>query len=346
MKVAAVVPSLNPNERFRGVVDGLVQAGFERIYVVDDGSGEEYRPLFAYAESLPQCVLLRHSKNEGKGRALKTAIQHYLQNPDDLAGLVTLDADGQHATVDAVKVAQALLQSPNSLVLGARDFSAPGVPPKSKNGNRITSWVFRHMLGLPITDTQTGLRGIPNAFAQRLLAVKGERYEFETNMLLEAKRAGLAITEVPITVIYFDDNAASHFQPVRDSVRIYFLIIKFLLSSLSSALLDFGLFTLLHEVLLRTFAANPRLFWANGIARVCSALFNFTVNKKVVFESQGNTGGALLRYAVLAVVQLGASTAGIHFASMIMPVLPAKILVDTTLFFISFAVQRRWVFRY
>lgn len=350
MKLAAVVPSLNPNEYFPGVIRALAEAGFSRIYAIDDGSAPEYGPLFEEAARLPQCVVLRHEVNRGKGRALKTAFEYHLQDPGDTVGLVTLDGDGQHHVEDVVRVARELEAHPGALVLGVRDFSQSDVPKKSELGNKITRTVFRLACGLPITDTQTGLRGVPNAFARRLLGVAGERYEFETNMLLETRPAALPLREVPIKTIYIDENQASHFRPFQDSARIYGLIFryifKFTLSSLAGSLVDLLLFYLLRLALWALPAAT-RLLIATVGARLCSALFNFFVNKQLVFESKARTSAAMWRYGLLCAVQMLASYGGTYLLSEVLPLpaMPAKIITDLTLFFISYFIQRKWVFR-
>lgn len=346
MKVAAVVPSLNPDSEFSAVIKGLVEAEFPRIYVINDGSAPEYDAYFAEAAQYPQCVVLRHEVNQGKGRALKAAFARYLEDDEGLCGLVTLDGDGQHSTEDVVRVAQELCGNPNTLILGARDFSQADVPAKSMLGNRITRGVFKMICGIPINDTQTGLRGIPSGFAKTLLNVEGERYEFETNMLLETKRAGVKVKEIPISTIYINNNSASHFRPLQDGLRIYFLIIKFALSSFAGFLVDYALFNLLNW-LLGSLSAGLRIFIATNGARVCSALFNYLVNKNVVFDSTAKTSSTLVRYTILCVCQALASTFGVYLFSEILPVpiMLAKIIVDLGLFFVSFFIQRKWVFK-
>lgn len=347
MRIAAIVPSLNPDKEFQTVIKELVEAGFARIYVVNDGSGPQYQPLFDEAAAYPQCEVLVHPENRGKGRALKTAFERYLEAPEDFLGVVTLDADGQHGTADVVQVAKALEESPDTLILGARNFSQENVPLKSRLGNKLTRGVFRIACGIPISDTQTGLRGIPNDFMQVLMDVEGERYEFETNMLLETKRHRVPVREVPISTIYLNNNAASHFRPLQDGLRIYFLILKFTLSSMTSALLDIGLFALLNTLVLAGLPAAGRLLWATVGARVLSALFNFFMNQKVVFGSKAGTAGAMFRYFLLAAAQMLCSYGGTYLMSEVLPLpaVPAKIIVDVALFFISFWIQRRWVFR-
>ncbi|MDL2253713.1 bifunctional glycosyltransferase family 2/GtrA family protein, partial [Ruminococcaceae bacterium OttesenSCG-928-I18] len=345
MKVAAVIPALNPDDCLEDVVGQLFDAGFDRVILVDDGSGEACHALFERLQSHPGCEVLRHGQNRGKGRALKTAFSHYLENPQGCVGVVTLDADGQHSTGDVVHCAQALLDHPDSLVLGTRDFGGKQVPRRSFLGNRISRAAMFLLFSLSLHDTQTGLRGIPNHFCAQLLNTSGERYEFETNMLLEAKALGIPFLEVPIKTIYIDQNKASHYRPVLDSLRIFSLLFKFALSGLSSAVIDILLFALFNW-LLGALGAGLRLLLAVGGARVISAVYNFLINRNVVFKSETGYTGAFVRYVLLCAAQMLCSYGGTYFFSAIvgLPDVAAKILIDVVLFFISFQIQRRWVF--
>lgn len=345
MNITAIVPSLNPDEKLPAVVDGLFAAGFGHVYVVNDGSKAETLPVLEALAGQPGVTVLHHPQNRGKGAALKTAFAAYLQAPGDSIGVVTVDADGQHSPQDAARVGDTLLQNPQALVLGVRDFSGEDVPTHNALGNRITSLVFKMVCGLPISDTQTGLRGISNQYAQHLLNTRGDRYEFETNMLLETKQQGVSILQVPISTIYINKNETSHFRPVADSLRIYLPILKFALSSLASSVVDLALFTLFNWML-GPLAIASRLLVATVGARVCSALFNFFVNHRLVFQSRSGVRPAMGRYLVLCVAQMLLSYGGVYLLSGIAPLpeLPAKIIVDLLLFFVSYYVQKRWVF--
>ncbi len=349
MNVTAIVPSLNPDEKFLRVVKGLVEAGFESIILVDDGSKPECRIWFEKAMEYSQCTLLRHGKNLGKGRALKTAFNHFLSLENGHVGVITLDGDGQHAITDVVNCAKALEENPDKLILGVRDFSGDHVPFRSRSGNRFTSFVFKFLCGIPVTDTQTGLRGISTEFCRYLLDVKGERFEFETNMLLETRRAEVAIHEVVIETVYIEENKSSHFRVVRDSMAIYGLIVKYLSSSILSFLLDYGLFvlfTLLLDKLIPLWEGTWNIGIATAVSRILSSLFNFFVNRKVVFRSQDGLGKTMGKYYALCVVQMLCSAGLVYLLTLIgCPEAIGKIPVDIVLFCLSFWVQRIWVFR-
>ena len=138
---------------------------------------------------MPQVTLLQHHVNLGKGRALKTAFNYYLNYFPDGIGVVTADGDGQHAPEDIIKCVERLRHSPEALILGVRDFSGKDVPLRSRVGNKITRTILKWAIGAPISDTQTGLRGIPRWFLKQILPLKGERFEFETSMLVAGKEA-------------------------------------------------------------------------------------------------------------------------------------------------------------
>ncbi len=345
-RVVVVIPSLNPDEKLCGTVEGLIAAGFSDIVVVDDGSREDTKKNFP-AES-EHVTVLRHAVNRGKGAGLKTAFRYILDSRPDALGCVSADADGQHRPQDIAACAREMLDHPEDIILGARDFSLPDVPERSRRGNRITSRVFKVLFGMTLSDTQTGLRAFPRAVLEAMLSVRGDRYEYETNMLIEMKRRKIGYREVPIETVYIDENAASHFRPVRDSIRIYGMIVAFLLSSVSSMLVDVTLFTLFN-ILLGALEVPFAYAIAVGGARVISSVFNYTLNRRVVFASGDRS--SVVRYYILAVCQLALSVAvgqslvwlRPHSEKWIETLI--KLAVDTVLFFFSFRIQNSWVFR-
>ena len=354
-KISVVLPSLDPDEKLIAVIDGLLQYGFTDIILVNDGSKPENLHYFETAASHPEVHLLHHEVNRGKGAALKTAFTWFLKNRPDAAGVVTVDGDNQHHPEDTRNCSLHMLET-GRLVLGVRDFSLPHVPKRSRMGNRITSFVFKAFVGMRISDTQTGLRAIPRKDVEFLNTIKGDRFEYETNMLLAMKQAYIPFDEVKIHTVYIEENKSSHFRAFRDSWRIYKLILahffKYTISSLLSAVVDTGLFLLLTSLLQHTVSDVLLTAIPMGVARVLSSLLNFYTNKKLVFQSKGRTGRAMFRYFALAVPQALAQfalTYGVYELFHISP--HATILrgiiyvaVMTALFFASFVIQQRWVF--
>jgi dolichol-phosphate mannosyltransferase len=211
---AILIPAYNPDEKLVGLVDSLREK-FSNIIVVDDGSKESAQTIFNALSSKVR-VLLKHENNCGKGRALKTGIAWIKENLPDVSGIVTADADGQHKPSDIEHIAQVLFQSTDSLVLGVRTF-AKGVPFRSIFGNLWSRFFFRLLAGFFVSDTQTGLRGIPKSMFSKMLEIKGNRYEYELRMLAYARCLGKNPIEVPIETIYLDNNASSHFRVLRDT---------------------------------------------------------------------------------------------------------------------------------
>lgn len=349
MELTVIIPSLNPDEKLLKVVAALSEKGYNDIILVNDGSDAEHSVRFDEAKEKYGCTVLVHEVNKGKGRALKTAFSHYIDSGRTNAGVVTVDGDNQHHVDDIAACEEALLAANGErIILGCRDFSLPDVPPRSRFGNRTTSFVFKYFCGLKISDTQTGLRAIPRRFIPAMLETSGERFEYETNMLLEMKQCAIPFTEVKIRTIYINENETTHFNPVVDSIKIYAVILKFMFSSIASFLIDNGLFNLFKYVVFTFLAPKACVVAANITARVFSSLFNYTINKKTVFRDDSGVAGTLLRYYILAACILGVSTgllflftmlAGEKYSSLF------KIAVDTLLYIASFRIQHNWVFR-
>lgn len=198
------------------------------ILVVDDGSGADFQSVFAQIQDMPEVTLLRHERNGGKGRALKTGLDHFVAELPRLTGIVTADADGQHAVEDIARVARALTEHPGKMILGCR-MQESVMPFRSRFGNWLTRYVFRVAAGVTLTDTQTGLRGFPRELAPELLSIRGDRYEYEMAVLLHYCRSGRRPVEVPIRTIYQNGNSSSHFRPIRDSISVYKAIMGYCL---------------------------------------------------------------------------------------------------------------------
>lgn len=346
-QITVVLPSLDPDEKFSVVVDALLSAGFSDILIVNDGSATENLRYFERAAENPAVTVLTHEHNMGKGRALKTAFEYILKNRPDSHGAVTIDGDGQHLTGDILSCAQAMLEQRDRVILGCRDFDAPQVPPKSRSGNKFTRRLLLLGCGIRLSDTQTGLRAIPRQYIAPFCEIRGERFEYETNMLLEMKRRGIGFSEVQIQTVYDGKNEGTHFRPIVDSLRIMRLIIVFMASSLTSCLIDLAVF----YVALRLLPDGKlAILAATAIARAVSSFYNFNMNKKLVFSSGGSYRRTLLRYYCLCLPQmlvsaLLVSLLGRLAAGSALLATALKFCVDTVLFCLSFVIQREWVFR-
>ena len=353
-RISVVLPSLDPDEKLIAVVDGLLRIGFTDIILVNDGSKPENLHYFtALSAQHPEITLLTHEVNKGKGAALKNAFRYFLDHRPEGLGVVTVDGDNQHHPADTRTCCEHMLET-GHVTLGCRDFSQPDVPPRSRFGNRTTSAIFKLFVGMTISDTQTGLRAIPRDVVKELVDVYGDRFEYETNMLLAFKTKGIPFDEVKIRTVYIEENKSSHFRVIHDSWRIYKLILahffRYTLSSLTSAVVDTLCYGLLDSVLP---LAGMALTAAAGIgARTVSSLLNFFLNKKLVFQTNVSTGKAMLRYYSLALPLMAVQvllTQGVYAlfhiresAGILRTAIYAIVMV--ALYFVSYMIQQRWVF--
>ena len=145
-------------------------------------------------------------------------------------------------------------------------------------------------------------------------------------------------------------DASTHFNPIKDSIKIYGVIFKFLFSSFASSLIDLAIFTIIEALLLGRVDDSLRIFSATAGARVISSLFNYTFNRKAVFKSSESIKGSIVKYYILCVLQLCVSYMLVYAVTSILSLgsvmtVVAKAIIDTILFVISFRIQRRWVFK-
>ena len=343
MKTALIIPAYKPGKEMLELLEQFRSDESFQPVVVDDGSGAEFSEIF---DSVPDfVVLLRHEVNRGKGAALKTAIGYILKELPECAYALTADADGQHRHADILRIRDALLAHPDALVLGGRRFEGD-VPLRSRFGNAVTRQVFAIASGKKVYDTQTGLRAFGRSAMQRFLAVQGDRYEYEINMLLDAAQANMEFVELPIETVYLNDNASSHFNPLKDSLKIYMCIFKFGMSSLLAAVIDYVL-VLLLSALTRGLAPSTSLAVSVVGARLVSASVNFSINRRMVFKGDETLGRAIAKYAVLALCILAVNYALMHLLTIALgwPIALAKLLVEVLLFSVSFLVQGKFVYR-
>lgn len=348
-KLYVAIPSLNPDGKLVSLVEGLVSAGFENILIINDGSAPSYDGFYQKAEELG-AVVIRHAVNLGKGRAMKTAFNYLLNQNGEDALAVFADSDGQHTPKDILAAADLLKENPDKLVMGCRRFDDKKIPLRSRFGNIMTRNVFKILCGVSVSDTQTGLRGLSGSLMKKFIATKGERFEFEMNMLIDSREKEVEILETPIETIYIEENKTSHFNPIRDSLRIYSVFAKFIFSSLLSFLTDIGLFTLILWLVKGKVNPAAAIYISSISARAVSSFLNYALNKTAVFKQKSKKSASLFRYYLLCGVQILVSSALVSFIcrpthEVFLNETWVKLLVDGVLFLISFWIQREWVFK-
>lgn len=343
--IVIIIPTYKPDRKIMMEFIQKVKNNFKNIIVVDDGNGKEYADFFENIQK-GGIVVLKHYINYGKGRGIKTAFNYILNNYHNILGAVTADCDGQHYIEDIIKCAEKLKENPEKLVIGYRNFDEKQVPLRSRVGNKTTRWVFKTFVGMKITDTQSGLRAFGKNTMEIFLRTSGERYEYETNMLIDCKEKNIEIVEVPISTVYIRNNAGSNFNTIKDAIVIGKIFVKYVISSLSSFILDIFLYTLFVNLL-----PEIRIDWlteivlATIIARIISSIYNFTINSKIVFKNQNKD--SIIKYFILCIVQMFISAFAVSEVFEILHINSTliKVVVDTIIFIANFAIQREWVFK-
>ena len=344
--IVVIIPSLNPDEKLNNTVNGMLNIGFKNILVVNDGSDKAHLKNFPKENEYVRVI--HRSINQGKGTALKIAFRHILSDYPHAKGVVTVDGDGQHTPKDVLACAKKIKNGKNIAILGCRDFSGEDVPKRSRMGNLFTVKTLKLLCGIKISDTQTGLRAFPVSMLPLLLTVKGQRFEYETNMLLKLKQNGVVFEEVKIDTVYIEENKTSHFRPFIDSIRIYRFILSYVLSSMICFTTDIILFYIISK-LLHNSLGGWTVITATAIARAFSSYLNYTINRRRVFDSNGKRSRTFFRYYTVAIPQMLVSAGLVSLTLPLFGSIPIlqtifKMIVDTTLFFICYRFQQGWVF--
>lgn len=221
MDVTVLIPAYQPTGELVALVKMLKQESF-RILVVDDGSGSDYVSVFTQVSAYAQ--VLSYPKNGGKGFALKYGMRYLAGQKERCDAFITADADGQHCVRDICRVREEL-EKGHPFVLTTRALKGKDVPFRSRLGNTMSRFICALSGGYYLSDNQSGLRGFSADYLPWLCKISGNKYDYEMNVLLYAERQELPIRCIPIEVIYLDNNQSSHFDPVRDTLRIYLRVL-------------------------------------------------------------------------------------------------------------------------
>lgn len=300
-RVGILIPAYNPDDK---LIDLLLTLNKKQLFnalrvkttvlVVDDGSyKDESKKIFDEIEKAKIAKVIVHNKNLGKGNAIKTGIKHFKKYEHDT--VVTVDADGQHRTKDILSVLNHSLEN-NNFVLGIRSFRDKTVPFKSRVGNNLSSFLFYYFTGSSIKDTQTGLRVIPKKLFDKLISIKGNRYEYEFNMLIELVRSDTPILTYPITTIYFENNKKTSFRPVFDSLLVYSVFLKYSIVAVTISILDLFLMYAVTKI----YPTSASFLIIRGV----TAHLYFYMMKKHVFNSEGNTLRQLSLYYLIVLANI------------------------------------------
>lgn len=366
MSYCVLIPAYKPEESMLSFIKELSEQT-NNIIVVDDGGGEKYLPLFDALKN-SGITVLTHPHNCGKGKALKTGFSYIIDNFPD-CDVITADCDGQHSVKDIIRVAKALEENPDKLIIGGRALKE-NVPLRSRFGNSIMRNTYRLTTGIKVHDTQTGLRGIPSFMLERLVTLEGDRYEYEMNMLLMLKVWKIKPYEIVIDTIYINNNEGSHFDTFKDSSRILkqifsfvfgrmFSFVKYSLSSLVCFLVDWLSCMLFLQIIppftfdfLTIKGIDGAIFFSSVLARVISSVTNYTINRKIVFGHKGKN--SFIKYIALVIAVMVTSSAVLTVLTSALSaggmdknlaVAIFKPIVDALFFVMNFFIQKKFIFK-
>jgi len=215
IRPAALIPNFNNSRTLPDVVERTLAVICD-VLVVDDGSTDgSWEAIESFGERIRS---LRHPTNLGKGRALRDGFRHLAAG--GFSHAIALDADGQHFPEDIPLLLEATARFPEAIIVGERDMGRARAPLASRFGLCCSNAALRFLRGVRIRDSQCGFRSYPLPVIAAL-DLRGDRYDFEMEVLLEAARAGIPMQPVPIRVTYEPAGGrVSHFRPVRDFFQI------------------------------------------------------------------------------------------------------------------------------
>lgn len=212
-----LIPTYNNAGTLAQVISDVKEYASD-VIVVNDGSTDNTAEILTAIEDIR---IISYAENRGKGYALKLGLSKAYEWGYRYA--ITIDSDGQHYADDIAVFVERIEQSPDTLLIGARNLTADNMPSKNTFANKFSNFWFKIETGQSLSDTQSGYRLYPLEKLQNIRLVT-RRYEFEVEIIVRAAWRGVKVENVPIKVYYAPDNKrVSHFRPLRDFTRISLL---------------------------------------------------------------------------------------------------------------------------
>ncbi len=307
---AVLIPAYEPEMVLASYAEKLSLLGFP-VVVADDGSGEDYAPVFR--ETAKFAHVLTFPKNRGKGAVLKSLYAYVLENMPECTAVITADSDGQHAAEDVVKISQ-LLDSGEKFVLGIRDIGR-SAPIMSRIGNDLSRFVFAISASYWLKDNQTGLRGFSREQLSWMLDVEGDRFDYELSVLWQGAILGIKMRCIPIQTIYFDNNAKTHFRKIKDTALLYINLAR---CNRAAAICSLACFL----VLLLSDIFAPDIIWFVAMPSAWAGAKLVTWIMRKLGKFRGLKMGGALREAGHSLLGLGLTLAVTWGLTLLWPGLP------------------------
>lgn len=220
-KIAILIPAYNEEKYIKGVIKDCFKYRLD-IVIVDDGSTDN---TLETVKSIPvpknfKIILIKHSKNLGKGQSLKTGFSYIVKN--NYSGVITIDADGQHKTSEIKNFLKVIEKENPDLIIGDRLGNTKNMPFIRLATNVFTSWVISNIAGIRISDVQSGFRYI-SAKALKNIKLETKNFDTEPEIIIQASWLGYNIKNIPISTIY-NKNFVSYVNPVTDTIKFFKLV--------------------------------------------------------------------------------------------------------------------------
>ncbi len=223
LKTWLAIPVFNHSAKLAGLVSKCL-SDCPDIVVVDDGSTDQ--DIGKILSGMP-VHLITHSRNMGKGEAIRSAARFI----SDKGGgyMITMDADGQHLPDVLPLFLDAIAARHGAVLIGARDFTSQKIPLASRTGRRISNFLVEMETGYRLSDTQSGFRAYPVALFSEV-ECSSSRFSFETEIIVRALWKGYKVEEFGMPVFYpKGKERITHFSLIMDNARIFLLHARLLL---------------------------------------------------------------------------------------------------------------------
>lgn len=350
--VSVIIPSLNPDKSLTDYVKKIINNNLKPVIIVNDGSNCIYNNIFEELADIEGCIVLTHEVNRGKGAALKTAYRYFIDNYPFYSGLITADADGQHDIDDIIKISKIIENTTSKkAVLGQRDLYNKNVPIRSRIGNATSALLFSVLYGCNIWDTQSGLRGFTTDLIESMLNIKGDRYDYEMNVLAYLRIKNIDIIKLTIKTIYMNDNKGSHFRTFYDASRIFIRILSsffaYISKYIAASLIDLLIFALCFYLFFIDVELAQKILLATIIARIGSSIVNYIVNHKKLSTYDIPPKNKVIRYYLFWLAQIIVSYFAVLKFSLTenINIVFIKLIVDLLISIISYQIQKRLDFK-